>query len=216
MNTFKAGDKVRININYPESDWHDRICTYRYPDTNQQSDVVSHYVSYEEPGKLRAGRWIPTNHIELVEQVQTDEYAGMSLEEQIAELTDDLYQVSRSYDAASKHRDMLQYDLTFFTDTMRDVKETEGWCDDGTNTIIDQLNNGFQTHYIEPYQQEFEVEYEITASVTYSGTQMVMASSQEAANEFFSDDPESYITPEDLATDATKYGGWDHCEVEVI
>ena len=111
---------------------------------------------------------------------------------------------------------MLQRDLTFFTDTMRDVKDVQGWCDEGTNDIIDQLNSGFQTHYIEPYQQEFEVDYEITASVTYSGTYTVMASSQDAANEFFSDDPESYITPEDIATEAVTYGGWDHCNVEVI
>jgi hypothetical protein len=213
MNTFKAGDKVRIN--YPQSSWNGRVCIYRYPNTNQQIDVQSHFVIDEAiPGDI--GKWIPTQYLELITKAQPDDYADMSLEEQVAELTDDLYQVSRSYDAASKQRDRLQYDITFFTDTMRDVKDVEGWCDDGTNTIINQLNNGFQEHYIEPYEQEFEVEYEITASVTYSGTHTVMASSQDAANEFFSDDPESYITAEDLATEAVKYGGWDHCEVEVI
>jgi hypothetical protein len=215
MTTFKAGDKVRINC--PESDWHDRICTYKYPDAiSEEHDPVSHYVYYTAPAGATLGKWIPTNHIELLVSVQPDDYADMSLEEQVAILTEELYQVSRSYDSASQQRNRLQYDITFFTDTMRDVKEVEGWCDDGTNTIIDQLNNGFQEHYIEPYQQEFEVEYEITASVTYSGTQMVMASSQDAANEFFSDDPESYITPEEIAKEAVQYGDWDHCEVEVI
>jgi hypothetical protein len=214
MTTFKAGDKVRIN--YPESDWHGRECTYQHPDTNQQSDVVSHYVSYEEPEKLREGRWITTRYLELVEQVQTDEYADMSLEEQVAVLTEELYQVSRSYVAANTYRDRLQRDIDFFTETMRDVKDVQGWCDEGTNDIIEQLNNGFDVHYIEPYQQEFEVEYEITASISTSGTVTVMASSQDAANEFFADDPDSYITPEDIATEALTYGGWDHCEVEVI
>ena len=215
MTIFKSGDKVRINC--PESDWHDRICTYKYPDAiSEEHDPVSHYVYYTAPAGATLGKWIPTNHIELLASVQPDDYADMSLEEQVALITEELYQVSRSYVASSTHRDRLQHDLDFFTSTMRDVKDAEDWCDEGTNNVIEQLNNGFKTHYIEPYEQEFEVEYEITASVTYSGTHTVMASSQDAANEFFSEDPDSYITPEDLATEATKHGGWDHCEVEVI
>ena len=210
MTTFKAGDKVKV-VNYPEHVRNGMEATIA-PILGTEDNPTTYFINFDDTVSL----WMQTRYLELITAAPQDEYAGMSLEEQVAVLTEELYQVSCSYVAASKHRDMLQYDLTFFTDTMRDVKDVEGWCDGGTNTIIDQLNNGFQTHYIEPYQQEFEVDYEITASVTYSGTYTVMASSQDAANEFFSDDPESYITPEDIATEAVTYGGWDHCNVEVI
>jgi hypothetical protein len=213
MNTFTAGDKVRIN--YPESDWHGRICTYKHPDTNQQIDVVSHFVIDDAiPGGV--GKWIQTRYLELYVKVRADEYADMSADEQVALLTEELYLVSRSYVAASTHRDRLQHDLEHYDTVMRETKEAQGWCDDGSNEVIAHLNNGFDVHFIEPYEQEFEVEYEITASVKLSGTYTIMASSQEAADEFFSDDPDSYITPETLAKEAVTYGDWDNIEVEVL
>ena len=210
MTIFKSGDKVKV-VNIPDHVRNGMEATIA-PILGTEDNPITYFVDFDDSVSM----WINKSHLELITAAPQDEYADMSLEEQVAILTEELYQVSRSYDSASQQRNRLQYDITFFTDTMRDVKEVEGWCDDGTNTIIDQLNNGFQEHYIEPYQQEFEVEYEITASVTYSGRQMVMASSQDAANEFFSDDPESYITPEEIAKEAVQYGDWDHCEVEVI
>lgn len=214
MSIFKAGDKVRIN--YPESDWNGRICTYKHPDTNQQIDIVSHFVTDDAiPGGV--GKWIQTRYLELLTAApKEDEYAAMSLEEQVAKLTEELYQVSRSYVAASTHRDRLQHDIDLFTSTMRDVKETEGWCDDGSNRIIMQLNDEFQTYFIEPFQQEFEVEYEINAGVIVRGTVMVMASSQDAAEEFFKDDINSYIEPHQLAKNEVNNLGWDSIDTEVI
>ena len=212
MNTFTAGDKVRIN--YPESDWHGRICTYKHPYTNQQIDVVSHFV-IDDAITGGIGRWIQTRYLEVYVKLQTDDYAGMSLEEQIAELTDDLYQVSRSYIAASTHRDNLQHDLTHYDRVMRETKEEQDWCDDGSNKVIATLNEGFKAHYIEPYESEFEIEYEITAGVTTRGTVLVTASSEDAAREFFLDDPEAYITPDNEALDEARTTGWDSCEVEL-
>jgi len=215
MNTFKAGDRVKV-VNYPEHVRNGMEATVHINQPTAGEAVHSYFIDFDDTVSL----WMQTLYLELIPTMPKplppkDDYAGMSLEEQVAELTDDLYQVSRSYVAASTHRDKLQHDIDFFTETMRDVKDVEGWCDDGTNKIIWQLNDGFNVHYIEPFQQEHEVEYEITASISTSGTVMVMASSQEAADEFFADDPESYITPEELAKEATYYG-WDHIEVEVI
>ena len=211
MTTFKAGDKVKV-VNYPEHVRNGMEATVA-PILGDADNPTSYFIDFDDTVSL----WMQTRYLELVTAApREDEYSDMSAEEQVAILTEELYQVSRSYVAASTHRDRVQHDIDVFTSTMRDVKDVEGWCDDGTNTIIMQLNNQFQVHYIEPYQSEFEVEYEITASVTTSGTVMVMASSQEAADEFFSDDPDSFITPEDLAKEAVTYGDWDNIEVEVI
>lgn len=213
MNTFKAGDKVQIN--YPESDWHGRICTYKHPDTNQQIDVVSHFVTDDAiPGGV--GKWVQTRYLELITVAPKDEYANLSLEEQVALLTEELYQVSRSYVACSTHRDKLEGDLKHYDTVMRETKDAQGWCDDGSNEVIATLNDGFKAHFIEPYESEFEIEYEITAGVTTRGSVMITASSEDAAREYFNDDPEAFITPENEAIDEARSTGWDSCEVESI
>ena len=210
MNTFKAGDRVKV-VNYPEHVRNGMEATIA-PILGIEDNPVSYFIDFDDTVSL----WMQTRYLELINAAPQDEYAGMSLEEQVAVLTEELYQVSRSYVAASTHRDKLQHDIDFFTETMRDVKDVEGWCDDGTNQIIWQLNDGFSVHYIEPFQQEFEVEYEIAASITVTGAVTVMASSQEAANEFFADDPDSYITPDEVAKDEVRMGEWDYCDVQVI
>ena len=210
MTTFKAGDRVKV-VNCPEHVRNGMEATIA-PILGIEDNPVSYFIDLDDTVSL----WMQTRCLELITAAPQDEYAGMSLEEQVAVLTEELYQVSRSYVAASTHRDKLQHDIDFFTETMRDVKDVECWCDEGTNNIIWQLNDGFDVHYIEPYQQEHEVEYEITASVTVSGTVMVMASSQEAADEFFADEPEVYINAGEVAKDEVRMCDWDDCNVEVI
>ena len=210
MTIFKAGDRVKV-VNYPEHVRNGMEATIA-PILGIEDNPVSYFIDFDDTVSL----WMQTRCLELITAAPQDEYAGMSLEEQVAVLTEELYQVSRSYVAASTHRNKLQYDIDFFTETMRDVKDVEGWCDDGTNQIIWQLNDGFSVHYIEPFQQEFEVEYEIAASITARGSVTVMASSQEAADEFFADDPTVYITPDEIAKDEVRMGEWDYCDVEVI
>lgn len=216
MTIFKAGDKVKV-VNYPEHVRNGYEATVTRNDPSQDISglvpVFSYFITFEDERMM----WMQTRYLELITAApQEDEYAGMSLEEQVAVLTEELYQVSRSYVAASTHRDRLQHDIDVFTSTMRDVKDVEGWCDDGTNTIIMRLNDRFDVHYIEPYQQEHEIEYEITASVMVRGTVMVTASSQDAAREFFDDDPDSFITPHEEAMDELRSLGWDNIEVESI
>lgn len=214
MNTFKAGDRIKV-VNMPEHVRNGMEATVA-PIVGTEDNPVNYFIHFDDAVSL----WMNKSHLELIHTTPKplppkDDYAGMSLEEQVAELTDDLYQVSRSYVAASTHRDRLQHDIDFFTSTMRNVKDVEGWCDDGTNNIISQLNGGFDVHYIEPYESEFEIEYEITAGVTTRGTVLVTASSEDAAREFFLDDPEAYITPDEEALDEARSTGWDSCEVEL-
>ena len=211
MTIFKSGDKVRV-VNYPESVRNNTEATVTRNDPSYENALFRYFITFADGNS----QWMQTSYLELIPNApQNDDYADMSAEEQVAVLTEELYQVSRSYVAASTHRDRLQHDIDLFTSTMRDVKETEGWCDDGSNKIIMQLNDEFQTHFIEPFQQEFEVEYEITAGVTTRGSVMVTASSEDAARDFFLDDPESFIAPDQEALDEARSTGWDNCEVEL-
>lgn len=211
MTIFKAGDKVKV-VNYPEHVRNGYEATVDRNDPSFKDAYFSYFIVFDD-GQMM---WMQTRYLEIITTQPNDEYADMSLEEQVAILTEELHQVSRSYVASSTHRDRLQHDIDLFTSTMRDVKETEGWCDDGSNKIIMQLNDEFQTHFIEPFQQEFEVEYEITAGVVVRGTVMITASSEDAAREFFDNEPESFITPEEEANDEVRSGGWENCEVESI
>jgi hypothetical protein len=208
MNTFKAGDKVKV-VNYPE---HVRngmeAKIHAVP-----SIGTSYLIMFDDERAIG----IESRYLELVTAApQQDEYADMSPEEQVAVLTEELYEMSRLYQMDKKYMKNLQHDLNHYDEVMRETKQEQGWCDDGTNQVIQALNDGFKAHFIEPYASEFEVEYRIVASVETYGTVMVMASSQEAADEFFSDDPDSYITPETLAKEAVTYGDWENIEVEVI
>lgn len=209
MNTFKAGDRVKV-VNYPEhvrNGYEAKICA------EPQTDGISHLIMFDDE-RLVA---MQTRYLELVTAApQNDDYADMSADEQVAVLTEQLYEVSRSYIAASQHRDKLEHDLHHYDEVMRQAKQDQEWCDDGTNQVIQSLNDGFKAHFIEPYESEFEIEYEITATVTVNGSVMVTASSLDAARDFFSDSPEDFISPEDVATDEVRMCGWDNCETEWI
>jgi hypothetical protein len=209
MTTFKAGDKVKV-VNNPEHvrNGHEaKICTVP-PD-----DSTSYLIMFDDERTFA----MHTRYLELITAApKKDDYADMSAEEQVAVLTEELYQVSRSYIAASTHRDNLEHDLRHYDTVMRETKDDQDWCDEGSNKVIATLNEGFKAHYIDPYESEFEIEYEITAGVTVRGTVMITASCEDAARDFFNDDPESFINPESEAMDEVRSLGWDNCEVEVI
>jgi hypothetical protein len=211
MNTFKAGDRVKV-VNYPEHVRNGMEATVHVNQPTAGEPVHSYFIDFDDTVSL----WMMSRYLELVTAAPQDEYADMSPEEQVAVLTEELYEMSRLYQMDKKYLQNLQHDLEHYDEVMRQTKEVQNWCDEGTNEVIDNLNAGFKAHFIEPYASEFEVEYKIVASVETYGTVMVMASSQEAADEFFSDDPDSYITPETLAKEAVTYGDWDNIEVEVI
>jgi hypothetical protein len=210
MNTFKAGDKVKV-VNYPEHVRNGMEATVA-PILGVEDNPTSYFIDFDDTVSL----WMQTRYLEIVTSAPQDEYADMSPEEQVAVLTEELYEMSRLYQMDKKYIKNLQHDLNHYDEVMRETKEEQGWCDDGSNQVIHALNDGFLAHFIEPYQMEFEVEYRIVASVETQGTVMIMASSQEAAEEFFGDDPDSYITPETLAKEAVTFGDWENIEVEVI
>jgi hypothetical protein len=125
----------------------------------------------------------------------------------IADLTDHLYNVSKELD---RYRTMYLVDMAHWENTMRDVKDREGWCDEGTNKIIGELNGGFIGWQLDYYEQDFEIEVEIRATIATTARIMVSATSEEAAYELVIDDPESYFNPTAELADAAQY-----CDYEV-
>lgn len=120
-------------------------------------------------------------------------------EHQIADLTDQLYQASKEVD---RYKNMYTTDMAHWENTMRDVKDRKGWCDEGTNEIIRELNQGFVGWQLDYYEQEFEIQVQVSATVTTIVTVTVSATSAEMAAEYVLDDPTSYLNPyEELAAE---------------
>ena len=111
--------------------------------------------------------------------------------------------------------DLYKNDMTHWEKTMRQVKEDKGWCDEGTNEVIELLNQGFNGWEIELYEQEFDVEVRVTATVYFKSTISVMATSLDAAREMVDDDPSIYLDVDSAIHDEISTYGFDTVEVEV-
>lgn len=133
-----------------------------------------------------------------------------SPEHQIADLTNQLYDVSKELD---RYKSMYVGDMAHWENTMRDVKDRENWCDKGTNKIIGELNQGFTGWQLDYYEQDFEIEVEVRATIVTTTRVMVSATSEEAAYESVLDDPEAYFSPTAELADAAQYV--DDYEVDI-
>lgn len=131
-------------------------------------------------------------------------------DEIIADLTDHLYNVSKKLD---QYQAMYKGDMAHWENTMRDVKDRKGWCDEGTNEIIRELNQGFIGWQLDYYEQDFEIEVEIRATIVTTTRVMVSAASEEAAYESVLEDPEAYFSPTSELADAAQYV--DDYEVDI-
>lgn len=130
-----------------------------------------------------------------------------SPEYQIADLTDQLYDTSKELD---RYKKMYFTDMAHWENTMRDVKDQENWCDEGTNKIIGKLNQGFIGWQLDYYEQEFEIEVQISATIVTTARVTVSAASEELAEEYVMDDPSAYFDPISELSDAVGY-----CDFEV-
>lgn len=130
-----------------------------------------------------------------------------SPEYQIADLTDQLYDTSKELD---RYKKLYFTDMAHWENTMRDVKERQGWCDEGTNKIIGELNQGFIGWQLDYYEQEFEIEVQISATIVTTTRVTVSAASEELAEEYVMDDPSAYFDPISELSDAVGY-----CDFEV-
>ena len=191
MNVYQDGSKVRINR---ESDphWHGKIGTII-----GRSAYGSVYMLNVE-GEVNAC-WFSESQLQPADLTNVTHGEMPTPDEIIADLTDQLYQASKEVD---RYSNMYLTDMVHWENTMRDVKDRQGWCDEGTNKIIGELNQGFIGWQLDYYEQEFEIEVEVMATISTRVTVTVSATSEELAAEYVLDDPTSYLNPyEELAAE---------------
>lgn len=160
-----------------------------------ENGEVTYLITY--PDYARGGMTV--EYSEISDWVDTPD-------EIIADLTEQLYQASKEVD---RYKNMYTTDMAHWEKIMRDVKEREMWCDEGTNAIIGELNQGFVGWQLDYYEQDFEIEVEVTATISTTVTVVVSAASQELAAEYIMDSPESYFNPTAELEDAVSDCDYD-------
>ena len=195
MNTLKVGDKVRLE--WEGHELHGVIGTISEVGDGT-AGVMFDGIGYD--------RWYVFDRlIPISEEPQQEE----SPEHTIAELTNALYEASVQADHWQKLAVNYRDDLGHFENVMRDQKTEQGWCDEGTNKVISELNAGFTRWQIEPYEQDYEIEVSIDVRVSTSYTVTISATSEEAAYDYFNDSPDSYIDDSllnEIVNDELTYG----------
>jgi len=141
-----------------------------------------------------------------------------SPDEVIADLTEQLYDLCREAetlrgemqvhkDRADKILGWYRNDMQHWEITLRAAKEKHGWCDEGTNEVIDTLNSGFIGGYeVERYTEEYEVEVEVSTTLCTTITVTVQATCQEEADDLVADSPEDYFSPSEELESVLQYG----------
>jgi len=69
--------------------------------------------------------------------------------------------------------------------------------------------------YLTGIEQEFEVEVEVSGTMTTYKTLIVSAVSQNAANDLVTNDPDVYFDSDEVLSEATQSVGWDNIEVGI-
>jgi hypothetical protein len=187
MRIYQTGSTVRINRPF-DPHWHDK--TGKILGNSKYHDTYMVQIDGEtDPCWFLESQMVPADITNVTAAMDP------SPDEVIAWLTEELYHACMD---ATNLRKMYQQDMAHWETVMRETKDKQGWCDEGTNKVIAQLNSGFSGWTIEPYEQEFEVEVTLSAHVSTTASVMVLASSQEAANELVLDDPETYLQASQL------------------
>lgn len=142
----------------------------------------------------------------------------------IATLTDDLFDAYKTIDSLKAEVQRLisayRHDMGHWESTLRQAKDEENWCDDGTNRIIDILNSGFTGGWeIEPYRKLVEVEVAVEARVATRLRVYVLEGEDELDPDNWREEEGDLISdPEeavyDKCRDELENYGWDYWEVQ--
>lgn len=126
-------------------------------------------------------------------------------------------ELTRTQERLSKAQSNYRDDMRHIESTMRDVKDEQSWCDEGTNAVIERINAGLSGGWsFDMYEQEFTLYVEVTGTMTKRVEVVVTAIDEDAAREALEDDPHSYIDDADsILTDAARHTSFDDVEVNV-
>lgn len=148
----------------------------------------------------------------IIERLANDKTEAMTKAETREKLRQD------SENRVRAMQDNYRHDMQHWEETLRNCKEEQDWCDDGTNTVIEILNRGFIGGYeVEPYVQyeESEVEIEGTLSTTITVRHPVGDDATDPEN-WVDDDGDSIDGDEfmrEALRDAVRHSGFDDVSV---
>lgn len=92
--------------------------------------------------------------------------------------------------------------------------EDRGWCD-SFDSIIDEVNSQLPFYELPTREEEYEVTVSVSGYIRTTTSVMVMARSQDAANDMVAEDVHSYVDADDVLTDAARNESFDDIECEV-
>ena len=158
---------------------------------------------------------LPNDQQRVVNTRELTQVRPLTDAEMVVYLTEQLYEASKSAESYKKMYHSAADDLDTIATALSEEAESRGWCSE-YNEFCNQVNATLKGGgYLQPFEQEYEVEVEIEATIRVPRTIYVMASSYDDAVSMVTDDPETYLDPSDTALEVVKADGWDEIEVNV-
>lgn len=191
---LNVGDKVQLE--WEGHELHGREATV----TEVRDSIVGIlFDGFDHDRWYDRARIVP---ISAVEQQSPDDI--------IADLTQQLYEASKDVDEMRQRWNTIMnaysHDMSHWEAVLREAKDEHGWCDEGSNEVIEKLNSEFiGGWYIDPYEQEFEVELDVTVTINTRVTVNVTASTLERAEDEAKYNYESYIDIAELIENEAEY-----------
>ena len=146
---------------------------------------------------------------DLIHQQQVN----AELEDKVRNLTEERDRLQIRLNQMTSNRDNWQADFTTYAERIMQEAIDRGWCDT-YESVISDIQSRLIVAVIPQREEEFEVEIEITGSVSFTHSVMVTARSQEDAEEMFNESPSDYVDVEEVLTDHVRYNSWDDTSAE--
>lgn len=135
-----------VRINWPGSQYDKREGTVKRPSDHGTSFLVEF-----EDG---TNNWFGTHQIEAMPQLWPANATMDEMREVVRRLSNDLAEekarsesrlqsLQREQERLTEQQRHYRHDMQHWESTMREVKDEQTWCDDGTNRVIQRLNDGF-------------------------------------------------------------------------
>lgn len=188
----------RVRLMSEPATYMDEKVIIHQPVINAHEGTVGYHIRYPDP--LRGTSYV--EHTELSDWVEP----VPSQDEIIADLTEQLYEASKE---ADRWKGWYQNDMQHWETVMREVKENRGWCDEGSNEVIRELNRGFQGWMLDYYEQEFDIEVTISANISTTTVVRVTAAGFDAANDLVIDNISDFVDTNELLAEEAKNGSYD-------
>ena len=130
-----------------------------------------------------------------------------------------LSELERARQRLDEQQGKYRHDMQHWESTLRDAKQDQNWCDEGTNEVIETLNNGFIGGWeIDPYCEIVEAEVTVEGKVIKTITVHVRKGDD-------SYDPNNWVDEDGDEIDADetvhralgeeyRRNGWDEWEVQ--